>query len=97
MTPTALCPDCGAAMQDRGDGLECPACPHVHGWEPVVVRVAYIPTLVAEAASLITRAEQSLGPLTHGQRVDLLLDNLDWLGSCDDAKALLTQLDPKGA
>ena len=43
-------------------------------------------------ASLIHRAESKLGPLTPGQKSDLLLDNFEWIFDSEEAHELLGML-----
>jgi hypothetical protein len=49
--------------------------------------------LLADAALVIKRAEDDLGPLSKGQKVDLLLDNLPELEGCADATAIVERLE----
>lgn len=49
--------------------------------------------LLADAALVIQRAEKDLGPLTKGQKVDLLLDNMPVLEGCADATAIVERLE----
>ena len=39
--------------------------------------------------NLVQNAEQDLGPLTFGQRSDLLLDNFEWILDSVESKELL--------
>lgn len=58
-----------------------------------VQRPAFTPTQVQEAAHVIARAKAALGTRwIDAQLSDLLMDNLRWLKSCDDARALIAQL-----
>jgi hypothetical protein len=51
------------------------------------------PSCLTEAALVIKRAEDALGPLSKGQKVDLLLDNLPELEGCADATAIVERLE----
>ena len=44
-------------------------------------------------ASLIHRAESKLGPLTTGQKSDLILDNFEWIFDSEEAHELLKMLE----
>ena len=41
------------------------------------------------ARGVILRAEAVLGPLNEGQSVDLLLDNCDWIRTCEESRHLV--------
>lgn len=46
------------------------------------------------AMACIAEAQSALGPLTRGQKRDLLIDNLTWLvRNSDEAERLLAQLE----
>lgn len=45
--------------------------------------------LKRHAAQVIQRAEAALGPLTPGQRVDLILDNMPMVADSREARTLL--------
>jgi hypothetical protein len=47
---------------------------------------------VQQAREVVSKAVADLGTLTPGQATDLLLDNLEWLGSCQQAKELVAWL-----
>lgn len=57
----------------------------------------FSPSQVALAFLLIERAEAMLGPLSDGQRADLLLDNMMALRGHDEARALLEAINEQEA